>query len=176
MNLYGDATIDDCDTDRDGDNVDNDVDVCEWTPLGTIVNALLETYLDRRANDAVPAPLFDRIPLDRVSVSMTINATAPWLLAHREGFEAASVLIVVAGMESALPSVVGGMVSRPVIAVPTSVGYGANFGGVAPLLTMLNSCAPGVTVSNIDNGFSAGIAAARVAKAVSTAGRTASDE
>jgi NCAIR mutase (PurE)-related protein len=67
--------------------------------------------------------------------------------------------VVVAGMDGALPSVVAGLVSRPVIAVPTSIGYGASFGGVAALLTMLNSCAPGVTVVNIDNGFGAGYTA-----------------
>lgn len=78
----------------------------------------------------------------------------------------ATAVVVVAGMEGALPSVVGGLVSCPVFAVPTSVGYGASFQGLAALLAMLNSCAPGVTVSNIDNGFSAGIAAARVVKAV----------
>ncbi len=81
------------------------------------------------------------------------------LLSHREAIMNASVLIVVAGMEGALPSVVGGMVSRPVIAVPTSVGYGASFGGLAALLAMLNSCASGVTVVNIDGGFNAGYAA-----------------
>lgn len=81
------------------------------------------------------------------------------LLAHRERIFSASVLIVVAGMEGALPSVVGGMVKRPVIAVPTSVGYGASFGGIAALLGMLNSCASGVTVVNIDNGFGAAYAA-----------------
>ncbi len=81
------------------------------------------------------------------------------LLAHRERIFSASVLIVVAGMEGALPSVVGGLVSRPVIAVPTSVGYGASFGGIAALLGMLNSCASGVTVVNIDNGFGAAYAA-----------------
>jgi len=69
--------------------------------------------------------------------------------------ESASVLIVIAGMEGALASVVSGLVSRPVIAVPTSVGYGANFEGIAPLLTMMNSCSPGVAVMNIDNGFGA---------------------
>jgi len=74
----------------------------------------------------------------------------------------ARVLVVVAGMEGALPSVVGGLVERPVIAVPTSVGYGASFGGLAALLAMLNSCAAGVTVVNIDNGFGAGYAAARI--------------
>ncbi len=82
----------------------------------------------------------------------------------------AAAVVVVAGMEGALPSVVGGLVSSPVFAVPTSIGYGASFQGLAALLGMLNSCAPGVTVSNIDNGFSAGIAAARVVKAVASAG------
>jgi pyridinium-3,5-biscarboxylic acid mononucleotide synthase len=72
------------------------------------------------------------------------------------------VLVVAAGMEGALPSVVGGLVSKPIIAVPTSVGYGANFQGLAPLLTMLNSCAPGVAVVNIDNGFGAGYLAAMI--------------
>ena len=81
------------------------------------------------------------------------------LLAHRTQLRAARVLVVVAGMEGALPSVVGGMVDRPLIAVPTSVGYGAHFRGLAPLLAMLNSCAAGVTVVNVDNGFGAGYAA-----------------
>ncbi len=81
------------------------------------------------------------------------------LLDRRETLFAANVLVVVAGMDGALPSVVGGLVSRPVIAVPTSIGYGASFGGLAALLTMLNSCAPGVTVVNIDNGFGAGYSA-----------------
>ncbi|MDA8124352.1 MAG: nickel pincer cofactor biosynthesis protein LarB [Deltaproteobacteria bacterium] len=78
------------------------------------------------------------------------------LLDQKERIMGANVLIVVAGMEGALPSVVGGLVSCPVIAVPTSVGYGANFGGLAPLLAMLNSCAAGIAVMNIDNGFGAG--------------------
>lgn len=81
------------------------------------------------------------------------------LLARGEQLAAASVIIVVAGMEGALPSVVGGLVDKPVIAVPTSVGYGASFGGIAALLGMLNSCAAGVTVVNIDNGFGAACAA-----------------
>lgn len=76
----------------------------------------------------------------------------------------ASVIIVVAGMEGALASVVGGMVSKPVIGVPTSVGYGSSFKGLAPLLTMLNSCAPGVCVVNIDNGFGAGYLASLINK------------
>ena len=81
------------------------------------------------------------------------------LLARRELLLSAAVIIVVAGMEGALPSVVAGMVGRPVIGVPTSVGYGASFGGIAALLGMLNSCAAGVTVVNIDNGFGAAYAA-----------------
>lgn len=88
------------------------------------------------------------------------------ILSRVETLREASAVVVVAGMEGALPSVVGGLVGSPIFAVPTSVGYGASFQGLAALLAMLNSCAPGVTVSNIDNGFSAGIAAARVAKAV----------
>jgi NCAIR mutase (PurE)-related protein len=81
------------------------------------------------------------------------------LLAQRGELEDSEVVIVVAGMEGALPSVVAGLVSRPVIGVPTSVGYGASFGGLAALLGMLNSCAAGVTVVNIDNGFGAAVAA-----------------
>jgi len=84
------------------------------------------------------------------------------VLAHREELTTAAVVIVIAGMDGALPSVVGGLVSAPVIAVPTSVGYGASFSGLAPLLTMLNSCAAGVTVVNIDNGFGAAVAASRI--------------
>lgn len=84
------------------------------------------------------------------------------VLAHADALRDAAVIIVVAGMEGALPSVVGGLVSVPVIAVPTSVGYGASFGGVAALLGMLNSCAAGVTVVNIDNGFGAAAAASRI--------------
>jgi NCAIR mutase (PurE)-related protein len=84
------------------------------------------------------------------------------LLSAREKLEAARVLIVVAGMEGALPSVVGGLVDRPVIAVPTSVGYGTSFGGITALLAMLNSCASGVAVVNIDNGFGAGYMASLI--------------
>lgn len=81
------------------------------------------------------------------------------VLAHREILERAAVIIAVAGMEGALPSVVAGLVNSPVIAVPTSVGYGSSFGGITALLGMLNSCSSGVTVVNIDNGFGAGYAA-----------------
>ena len=84
------------------------------------------------------------------------------LFAHHERLRQASVLVVVAGMEGALPSVVGGLVDRPLVAVPTSIGYGASFGGLAALLAMLNSCAAGVTVVNIDNGFGAGVAASLI--------------
>ena len=84
------------------------------------------------------------------------------LLAHESLLRSANVFIVAAGMEGALPSVVAGLVDKPVIAVPTSVGYGASFGGVAALLGMLNSCGSGVTVVNIDNGFGAGFAAGQI--------------
>jgi NCAIR mutase (PurE)-related protein len=87
------------------------------------------------------------------------------VLAGAETLTRAAVVIVVAGMDGALPSVVGGLVATPVIAVPTSVGYGASFGGVAALLAALNSCASGVTVVNIDNGFGAAVAASRITHA-----------
>lgn len=86
------------------------------------------------------------------------------LLAFYDRIASAKVLVVAAGMDGVLPSVVGGLVSCPVIAVPTSIGYGAHFGGLAPLLTMLNSCASGVAVVNIDNGFGAGYFAAMINK------------
>ncbi|MGB3761390.1 MAG: nickel pincer cofactor biosynthesis protein LarB [Rivularia sp. (in: cyanobacteria)] len=84
------------------------------------------------------------------------------LLSNRHVIESASVLIVVAGMEGALPSVVAGLADSPVIAVPTSIGYGASFNGLAPLLTMLNSCAAGIGVVNIDNGFGAAVLAGQI--------------
>jgi hypothetical protein len=84
------------------------------------------------------------------------------VLDSRLKLESASVLVVVAGMEGALPSVVAGLIDKPVIAVPTSIGYGASFHGLAALLGMLNSCAAGVTVVNIDNGFGAGFAASLI--------------
>lgn len=92
------------------------------------------------------------------------------LLAVREELERADCLVVVAGMDGALPSAVGGLTGVPLVAVPTSVGYGASFGGVSALLAMLNSCAPGVVVCNIDNGFGAGIFAARVARRAAAPG------
>jgi pyridinium-3,5-biscarboxylic acid mononucleotide synthase len=87
------------------------------------------------------------------------------LLGERAALDSARVVIVVAGMEGALPSVVGGLVPAPVIAVPTSIGYGASFGGVAALLGMLNSCASNVSVVNIDNGFGAGVVATMINRA-----------
>ncbi len=84
------------------------------------------------------------------------------ILDKKDILERARVIIVIAGMEGALASVVSGLVSRPVIAVPTSVGYGASFGGIAPLLTMMNCCSPGVAVVNIDNGFGAGYFASMI--------------
>ena len=86
------------------------------------------------------------------------------VLGQLETLHAANVIVVVAGMEGALPSVVGGLVDRPVIAVPTSIGYGASLGGVAALLAMLNSCAPGVSVVNIDNGYGAAAQASQINK------------
>lgn len=90
------------------------------------------------------------------------------LLARLDAIRRCRALVVVAGMEGALPSVVGGLVAVPIIACPTSVGYGANFGGLAALLAMLNSCAPGISVVNIDNGFGAGFAAGRINAMVET--------
>jgi len=84
------------------------------------------------------------------------------VLSKRDLLDSARVIVVVAGMDGALPSVVGGLVDKPVIAVPTSIGYGAGFQGLAPLLTMLNSCASGIAVMNIDNGFGAGVLAHRI--------------
>ena len=88
------------------------------------------------------------------------------VLSIRDKLKGADIAIVIAGMEGALPSVVAGLIDTPIIAVPTSVGYGASFNGIAPLLTMLNSCAPGITVVNIDSGYSAGFFAAAVIKKI----------
>jgi NCAIR mutase (PurE)-related protein len=119
------------------------------------------------AEEAIEVCVSMDVPVDRVyDVGV---AGLHRILSKVEAIREAAAVVVVAGMEGALPSVVGGLVQTPVFAVPTSVGYGASFQGLAALLAMLNSCAPGVTVSNIDNGFSAGIAAARVARAVTNA-------
>ena len=95
------------------------------------------------------------------------------LLAHLDTLRSARAIVAVAGMEGALPTVVAGLVRCPVVAVPTSTGYGANLGGIAPLLTMLNSCAMGVSVVNIDNGLSAGYLAARIVRQIHDAGAEA---
>lgn len=108
---------------------------------------------------AVTARMFNNRVEELVDVGV---AGIHRLLAHTEALREAAVIIVVAGMEGALPSVIGGMVDVPVIAVPTSVGYGASFQGIAALLGMLNSCAGGITVVNIDNGFGAAFAATRI--------------
>jgi hypothetical protein len=84
------------------------------------------------------------------------------LMNQLDRLRAARAVVVVAGMEGALPSVVGGLVDKPIVAVPTSIGYGMHFQGLAALLAMLNSCAPGVSVMNVDNGFGAGVAAALI--------------
>ncbi len=100
---------------------------------------------------------------NRVELVVDVGVAGIHRLMHRyDTLRQASVIVVVAGMEGALASVVGGMVSRPIVAVPTSIGYGASFRGLAPLLGMLNACAAGVTVVNIDNGFGAGYAAALI--------------
>lgn len=95
------------------------------------------------------------------------------LLGNLDSLQAAAVTIVVAGMDGALPSVVGGLLDQPVIAVPTSIGYGASFQGLAALLTMLNSCAAGLSVVNIDNGFGAAAAATKIVLAIAAAGKKA---
>lgn len=92
------------------------------------------------------------------------------LFSQIENFKDVDVIIVVAGMDGALPSVVAGLMPQPVIAVPTNVGYGASFGGVAAMLTMLNSCAPGVAVCNIDNGFGAAVLASKILKRIASRG------
>jgi NCAIR mutase (PurE)-related protein len=124
------------------------------TPLGTVLIVSAGTADLPVAEEAVVTASEMGSPVERLyDVGV---AGIHRLLGHQEQLFAANVLIVVAGMEGALASVVGGLVARPVIAVPTSVGYGASFQGLAALLTMLNSCASGVGVVNIDNGFGAG--------------------
>jgi NCAIR mutase (PurE)-related protein len=119
---------------------------------GTADQAVAEEALETLAFLSVPSLRFNDVGV----------AGIHRLLASRDEIALASVVVVVAGMEGALPSVVGGLMAQPVIAVPTSVGYGASFGGLAALLAMLNSCAAGVTVVNIDNGFGAAVAASRI--------------
>ncbi len=131
-------------------------------PQGTVVVVSAGTS---DAPVAAEAALTARVYGAGVSVVNDVGvAGLHRVLAVRDTLLAADCLVVVAGMEGALPSVVGGLTGVPLVAVPTSVGYGASFGGLAALLAMLNSCAPGVTVVNIDNGFGAGVFAARVAR------------
>ncbi len=132
------------------------------TPVGTVcVVAAGTSDGPVAAEAAVTAAVFGAgvVRVDDVGV-----AGLHRVLSVRDDLGDADCLVVVAGMEGALPSVVGGLVGVPLVAVPTSVGYGASFGGLAALLAMLNSCAPGVVVVNIDNGFGAGVFAARVAR------------
>jgi len=114
------------------------------------------------AEEAVVTLEFMGVPVARVYDAGVAGIHR--LLAHVRALRKASAVVVVAGMEGALASVVGGITDRPVIAVPTSVGYGASYGGLAALLAMLNACAAGVTVVNIDNGFGAGYAAGVIAR------------
>ena len=125
------------------------------TPLATRVAVVTAGTSDRAVAEeaALTAEFYDS-PVLRISDVGVAGVHR--LLARVDEIRSARVVVVVAGMEGALPSVVGGLVSKPVIAVPTSVGYGASFGGLAALLGMLNSCASGVGVVNIDNGFGAG--------------------
>ena len=131
------------------------------TPASTMVAVVTAGTSDAPvAEEAAVTCEFYDTPVTRISDVGVAGLHR--LLARRTVLREAKVLIVVAGMEGALPSVVGGLVDKPVIAVPTSVGYGASFGGVAALLGMLNSCASGVCVVNIDNGFGAGFLASRI--------------
>lgn len=114
------------------------------------------------AEEAVVTLEFMGVPVSRVYDAGVAGIHR--LLAHVRALRTASAVVVVAGMEGALASVVGGITDRPVVAVPTSVGYGASYGGLAALLAMLNACAAGVTVVNIDNGFGAGYAAGVIAR------------
>lgn len=106
----------------------------------------------------------DALGLDVTRITDVGVAGIHRVLERREEMEAADVVVVVAGMDGALPSVVAGLISKPVVAVPTSVGYGASFEGLAALLAMLNACAPGVSVVNIDNGFGAALVAHRMVR------------
>jgi len=133
---------------------------CEDLGLGKVLVICAGTSdLPVAREAAVTARMFNNRVEELVDVGV---AGIHRLLAHTGALREAAVIIVVAGMEGALPSVVGGLVDVPVIAVPTSVGYGASFKGIAALLGMLNSCAGGITVVNIDNGFGAAFAATRI--------------
>ena len=149
-----------------------DLDLREFPPSSVMVIAQEKPIRRGRGKLAVVSAGTSDIPVAKEAIE-----TARWMgndvvelfdvgvaglqrvLAHLEALRSCEVVIVVAGMDGALPSVLAGLLDTPIIAVPTSVGYGTNFGGIAPLLSMLNSCASGVTVVNIDNGFGAAISA-----------------
>jgi NCAIR mutase (PurE)-related protein len=137
------------------------VELTPWPKCEGVVGVICAGTSDLPVADeaAVTLEIFGN-PVDRIADVGVAGVHR--LMAVRDRLEACTVLIVVAGMEGALPSAVAGLVSKPVIAVPTSVGYGASFGGLAALLGMLNSCGSGVTVVNIDNGFGAAYAAAQI--------------
>jgi NCAIR mutase (PurE)-related protein len=157
-------------------------------PAGTIHEASRAFHLDREPNPPVglvavisagtsDLPVAEEAAVTAAALGSRVEraldvgvAGLHRVLAHRDLLESARAIVVVAGMEGALPSVVGGLVDRPVIAVPTSVGYGAAFGGLAALLGMLTGCASGVTVVNIDNGFGAGYAAALINRVAESGG------
>lgn len=139
----------------------------ERPEIGDIVVASAGTADQRVAEEAA---ICAEVMGDRVTRVFDVGvAGIHRLLAVRDRLAGANVIIAVAGMEGALPSLVAGLVKVPVVAVPTSVGYGAHFGGVAPLLTMLNSCAPGIGVVNIDNGYGAAALASRINRAAAGA-------
>ena len=131
-------------------------------PVGTVTVVTAGTSDERVAGEAAFVARVFGAGVERVNDVGVAGIHR--LLAAQAQLDRADCLVVVAGMEGALPSAVGGLVGVPVVAVPTSVGYGASFGGLAALLAMLNSCAPGVVVCNIDNGFGAGVFASRVAR------------
>lgn len=152
-----------------------DLDLRHYPPSSIMVIAQEEPVQRGRGKIAVVSAGTSDIPVAREAIE-----TARWMgnevlevfdvgvaglqrvLAHAELLRSCEVVVVVAGMDGALPSVLAGLLNTPIIAVPTSVGYGTNFGGIAPLLSMLNACASGVTVVNIDNGFGAAISASLI--------------
>lgn len=134
----------------------------EDAPAGTVVVVTAGTSDDPVAEEAARATEALGLKVERVD-DVGI-AGVHRLLAHRGAIEEADCVIVVAGMEGALPSLVAGLIDRPVVAVPTSVGYGASFGGLAALLAMLSSCAPGIAVVNVDNGYGAAVMARRIVR------------
>jgi NCAIR mutase (PurE)-related protein len=137
----------------------------EGEPFVAIVSAGTSDF--RVVEEAAEVCVASGVAFERIC---DVGVAGPHRLVSRLPIlQRAAAIVVAAGMDGALPSVIGGMVGRPVIGVPTSIGYGASFGGLAALLTMLNSCAPGVTVTNIDNGFSAAVAACNIVRSAKDA-------